>query len=101
MRYWPLSVIVNSPLMAPAYAMELFKVCATQHLSQGAFLACSDVTARTKPVETCMAIVESVNAPMRRVYTEYPDFEEWMALERSGFVLDESGFFGFVIDALH
>jgi len=37
---------------------------------------------------------------MRRVFLSYPSFEQWMSLERGGFV-EMWDDFGFVMDALH
>lgn len=101
MRYWPLSIVAHSPLLPPAYAGEVHRACATAAMSHGAFMACSDVAAHTRAVETSLVIIESVNAPMRRVYSEYPNFDEWIRLERGGFIQNDQGFFGFVLDALH
>jgi hypothetical protein len=44
--------------------------------------------------------MESFGVGVRRVNLSYPSFEQWVALERGGFVevWDE---FGFVMDALH
>ncbi len=100
-RYWPLSTIARSPLMHPTYAAEVR--CATLNLriSDGALYASSDVAMRTVTGKTPLAIVESTDAPPRRVYTEYPEFDDWFRLERGGFVQSEKGFFVMVIDALH
>lgn len=101
MRYWPTSVICNSPLLSGMYAPELHQVERTAHLSHGAFMACGRVAAQTEPVETPLLIIESVGAPMRRMYATYPEFADWARLERGGFVSNDQGFFGFMIDALH
>lgn len=100
MRYWPLSIIRDSPLMAPAYAMELYGAMDAPYISQGALIACNEVSNHTRHIETSLVIVHGTDAPMRRVYIRYPEFDEWMRLERGGFIAtDES--FGFVVDALH
>jgi hypothetical protein len=61
--------------------------------------ACHALTSKI-PACTSLALICSEGAGMRRVYLNYPDFEQWTALERGGFVemWDE---FGFVMDALH
>lgn len=100
MRYYPLSVVAQSPLLPAVHAYEVAQVYNTACLSQGAMLACNYVISNTVPCETPLVIVESVGAPMRRIYTEYPDFEDWIRLERGGFVVTDE-FFGLMIDALH
>ena len=61
--------------------------------------ACHNVTSKVA-ADTTLALVCSEGADVRRVYLQYPSFEQWVALERSGFVelWDE---FGFIMDALH
>lgn len=100
MRYYPLSVIAQSPLTPPEFAWELSQVYRTAYLSPDAFRACSYVARDTAPLNTPLVIIESVNAPMRRAYTDFPDFEDWLRLERGGFVMTDD-FFGLMIDALH
>lgn len=63
-------------------------------------MACSEAAAHAQPIETPLIIVHSVGAPMRRIYTGYPEFDDWLRLERGGFVATDDTF-GFVIDALH
>jgi len=60
---------------------------------------CYRVTS-TIPADVTLALVCSKNAGVRRVYLQYPSYEQWIALERGGFVevWDE---FGFIMDALH
>lgn len=101
MKYWPLSVLTQSPLINSAYVPELCRVYDTGYMSHGVFNACGAVASQTKPVETPLVIIESVGAPMRRAYSSMPTFEAWARLERGGFVATEDGFFGFMIDALH
>lgn len=100
MKYWPLSVIAQSPLMHPICMGELHRAYQAPRLSEGTMIACNQVAGHTKPVETPLVIVHSVDAPMRRIYTEHPEFEDWLRLERGGFVATDDVFV-FVIDALH
>lgn len=100
MRYWPLSVIAQSPMLPPVYGPELYRAYYDPRISQGALVACNQVAGHTRPVETPLVIIHSVGAPMRRVYTEYPEFDDWLRLERGGFIATDDTF-GFVIDALH
>lgn len=100
MRYWPLSEICMSPLMHHVHQWELMCAYVEPRMSQGTMIACNQVTAQTPARETPMVIIESVNAPNRRVYTSYPEFEDWLRLERAGFVAAD-GMLYFVIDGLH
>jgi hypothetical protein len=101
-NYWPLSVIKDSPLMSPAYATELHRVYATLFLSGGAFLACSDVARHTAPRSIPnLALIETIGAPPRQVYTEYPDWEEWFGLERGAVIEGSNGVLYVIIDGLH
>ncbi len=100
MRYWPLSVLKESSLMPAAYAWELTRFY--QHLpSRAAFEACLDVARQTPSAETGLLIIESVNAPMRYVYGDYPEFDDWFRLERAGVFQTEDGYLFMTIDALH
>jgi hypothetical protein len=52
------------------------------------------------PLELPIAIVWQVNAPPRRLFLDYPTFEEWKALDRAGVhVINGSPFP--MADALH
>lgn len=68
-------------------------------ISEPTMVACHRATSKIPP-DMSLAVVSSQGAGMRRVYLHYPDFAQWIALERGGFVeiWDE---FGFVMDALH
>ena len=61
--------------------------------------ACHAVTS-TIPACTSLAVIRSEGAGLRRVYLSYPDYKQWIALVRGGFVEMWDGF-GFVMDALH
>lgn len=91
--YWPTSAVAQR--LTPQQQDEV--ACA--QLSLYTMAACHLVTSKI-PSHTSLAFVRSEGVAMRRVYLSYPSFEQWAALERSGFVemWDE---FGFVMDALH
>lgn len=91
--YWPTSSIV--PALTPEQRNEL----AIARVSRPTMIACHNATSRV-PACTSLAIVQSEGVGVRRVYLQYPSFEQWIALERGGFieVWDD---FGFVMDALH
>lgn len=102
MKYWPLSLIAESPLLPPAYFMEVTDAGRTCNMSRGAFLACGDVAMRTAPVDAPnMVVMESPGAPARRVYVRFPECEEWLRLERGGVVAGDDGLLHVLIDALH
>ncbi len=100
-RYWPLSVLKNSPLMPPAYQWELLRF--TQQLpSAGAYYACIEVTKHAPAIPMPgLVVIETVNGTGRFMYTEYPDFEAWARLERVGAIEGMNGFMCMVMDALH
>jgi hypothetical protein len=47
-----------------------------------------------------LVIIETVEAPMRRCYSDYPETGDWLKLERTGFIAN-GDYFGMIIDALH
>jgi hypothetical protein len=93
--YWPTAVVVQR--LAPTQQVELTN--AQRGLCLQTMAACHLVTSKI-PACTSPAFVRSEGVGMRRVYLSYPSFEQWVSLERGGFVemWDE---FGFVMDALH
>lgn len=100
MRYWPMSVIASSPLLPAPHAAEVSRL-PYRAPSQAAYYACFDVAKHTEPTPTGgLAIIESVDAPGRQVYTEYPSWEEWSRLERTG-VIEANGSFFIFVDAAH
>jgi hypothetical protein len=101
MKYWSLSKIADSKLLHPDIAAEVRSLSQAKYISTEAISACGAVAVRLVAAETPLMIVETVGAPYRRVYTSYPEFDDWLALERGGFVQTDSGHFGFVFDALH
>lgn len=100
MRYWPLSVLKESPLMHPAHVWELSRFY-KHPPSEPAFYACLEVASRTQPVDTPgLMIIESVDAPNRLVYSRYPGRAEWSRLERAG-VFEGDGCLYMFMEALH
>lgn len=52
--------------------------------SEPCFYACLAVAKQTKPVEMPgLVVIETIGAPMQLAYTEYPDWEKWLRLERA------------------
>lgn len=100
MRYWPLSALIESPLMGPMHALEL-QCFYRRPPSEPAFYACLDVASRTRPADMPgLMVIESVNAPNRLVYSQYPDWAEWSRLERAG-VFEADGCLVLFMEALH
>lgn len=93
--YWPTSTVVQR--LTPAQNAEVTR--AHLGISWPTMTACHRATSGL-PAETTLALVCSEGVGVRRVYLQHPSFEQWMALERGGFVeiWDE---FGFIMDALH
>lgn len=93
--YWPASAVAQR--LTPIQQAELAN--AQRGLCINTMAACHLVTSRL-PACTSLAFVCSEGVGMRRVYLNYPSFEQWIALERGGFV-EVWDDFGFVMDALH
>jgi hypothetical protein len=74
-------------------------VNASLGMSQLMMIACHNATSKI-PACTSLAVIRSEGAGMRRVYLSYPSYDQWIALERGGFV-EMWDDFGFVMDALH
>lgn len=101
MNYWPLlSVIAESPLLPAVYAAEVRNMY-RRPCSEGAYYACMNVARNTAPIDTGLLIIESVDAPCRRMYAEYPDFAQWAKLERGGVIQDVNGRMYVIVDGLH
>lgn len=100
MRYWPLSVIAQSPLVPSAFVAELRDFCLKMP-SQGAFYAAMAVAGHTEPVEAPnLVVIQSIGAPNRRAYVDYPELDEWLNLERAT-VMENNGYAFVLMDALH
>lgn len=101
MRYWPQSVIVTSPLIQSHLAHEWGNaswVCP----SKDAFLAGLAVASQTEAIDAPnLSVVHTVDAPVRRLFTDYPGTREWLRLERVCIVEDSNGFMFGMVDALH
>jgi hypothetical protein len=93
--YWPTAVVVQR--LAPTQQAEISN--AQRGLCLQTMTACHAATSKI-PACTSLAFMQSQGAGMRRVFLSYPSFEQWIALERGGFV-EMWDDFGFVMDALH
>lgn len=101
MKYWPMTVIIQSPLVPPAYAWELQQFY-RKIPSEGAYDAVFDVARKTPPVEAPnTVVVSSVGSPCRRVCLGYPTEAEWLPLERAAVVAGDNGYLYVLMDALH
>lgn len=93
MRYWPKSVIANSPLMPPAHAWEAAQAGPERPLSIRGMQACNYVAERTKSFAgDVLTVIDSEDAFLALIYTDYPEFDDWFRLERAGFVATERAF---------
>ena len=93
--YWPTSAVTAH--LTPAQKAEIMR--AQVGISWPTMRACYKATSHIA-ADLSLTIIDSEGVGMRRVYLQVPSFEQWMALERSGFIemWDE---FGFIMDALH
>ena len=101
MMYWPTSLFLHSPFLMEQGRRELMAVGAPGVvLSQSTMNACHQIARQSPHNGISMVLVCSEGAPLRRAYLERPSMENWLALERGGFVADGQNF-GFTLDALH
>lgn len=107
MRYWHFSDIRNSPFMPAWLVPDLDRGACTGQLTHSAFMAATDTAAHMPPADVpSLAIVENLDEngiliSARRMFTRYPDTEEWLRLERGCIVLGDSGIFYIIIDEMH
>lgn len=101
MKIWPLSVLKESPLMPSAYAWELSRFY-THPPTEGAFHACIAVAPQIQPVPAPgLVVIESVSAPNRLAYVEYPTRAEFERLERAFVAEADDGYRFIMMDSLH
>jgi hypothetical protein len=102
-KHWPLSVIISSPLMSPAFAWELFRVYQTHSLSVPAIDACLGVASRTvAQTAPGLVLVRSVGSSTgHRLFLGYPEWPEWFALERGGLLEEADGNIVLSVDSVH
>lgn len=101
MRYWPLSILAQSPLMPSAYGPEL-RSFYHRLPSEPTFHACLNVARETPYVPMSgLIVVQTVNSPSRFAYVGRPTRAEWERLERAAAVQFENGDMALLIDALH
>lgn len=95
--YWPTSAIMRE--LPQEHRSKIMCAPRVGGIPAPTMVECYRATGRIV-ADTTIAFVFSEGVTARRVYLQTPSFEQWHALERSGFVemWDE---FGFVIDALH
>lgn len=101
MNYWPVSLFLGSPFLTQESKEELLAIGQPGTvLSQKVMVACHQIAAQSPDNGASMVLICNEDAPTRRVYLRQPSNENWLALERGGFVAAHNGF-GFVLDALH
>lgn len=100
MRYWPIAPMMDSPNLQDWQKSELtFLKSGRGRTSESTLQVCHTLALNTIAC-TSMLLIRSQDAPFRRVYVKHPTRENWLALERGGFVDTHDGF-GFIMDALH
>src|SRR5208282_320902 len=78
--YWPVAAVMHR--LESQYKAEIMS---QPVMSARTMAACHAVTSGI-PACTSLAIIRSEGAGPRRVYLSHPDFEQWTALERGGFM---------------
>lgn len=102
MKYWPMSVIADSPRMPPRHAIEAREVCHTYSMTAAAAASCSDAASFIAPQDAPnLAIIESAGAPARQVFLRHPGREEWGMLERANLVTGGDGQMYLIVDSTH
>ncbi len=100
-RYWPLSIVRKSELIAPPYQWELaqfYKVLP----SEGAYYACMEAAKQLPAADLgSLVVVETVSSSSRFLYTKRPTYAQWKRLERAAVVEGMEGFMCMAMDALH
>jgi hypothetical protein len=99
-KMWPISIVAESPQMPAAYAWEVRQIY-SRPPSEAAYYACVGVARGTQAIDTGLVIIESADAPVRRAYLDYPEWDEWLRLERGGVVQAINGDIFVIIDCLH
>lgn len=99
MKYWPLSVVADNPLMNPMYVPELWNAH-SRMLSHEAMIAAAEVARHLPQDLTPLVIIESNCAPTRLAYTAIPSLDDFRRLERAAFYECSAGF-GFRTEPLH
>lgn len=69
-------------------------------LSDSTLTACHQIAEHNPNSGVSLVLICSEDAATRRAYLRRPSNEDWLALERGGFVATQ-GNFGFVLDGLH
>jgi hypothetical protein len=93
--YWPTSAVARH--LTPPEQAELADP--RRGITRPTMAACHRATS-TIPADTTLTLMYTEGIGSRRIYLQFPSFEQWMALERGGFV-EVSDDFGFILDALH
>ncbi len=100
MIYWPLSTIARSPLMQQHHAYELMGP--SQLISANAINAAGRVAGETTPaIPNRLTCIETVNAPCRRIFLDYPTNDEFDRLEPAGVMEDCYGMRYIICDCFH
>lgn len=100
MKFWPVSAIAHSAGLPARHAQELANFY-VRLPSEAAYVACIHAVDRMEPVNAPnLVIIETIGAPLRWIYTRFPEFDEWMRLERAN-VVEHNNFRFILVNALH
>lgn len=93
--YWPTSAVTAK--LTPEQKAEIMR--AHIGISWPTMRACCKAASKLT-ADMSLVVIDSEGVGMRRAYLQVPSFEQWIGLERSGFIR-VWGEFGFMMDALH
>lgn len=94
--YWPASKVMQH--LKPEQQFQVMNAVRLG-IPRNTMEACHYATSKI-PADTTLALIHSEGIGSRHVYLRYPTYEQWMALERDGFV-EVWDDFGYVINGLH
>lgn len=93
--YWPTAAVMQC--LEPEQRWHLIN--ARAGIPWPTMIACHKAAEKI-PACTSMVVIQSEGTGMRRAYLQHPSYEQWMALERGGFI-EMWDDFGYVMDVLH
>jgi hypothetical protein len=101
MLYWPTSLFMRNLNLPPESKQELAHIGQLgPALSENTLVLCHHIATQTRASGALLVLIHNEGTSTRRAYAKRPSNEEWVALERGGFVSDGQNF-GFTLDALH
>jgi hypothetical protein len=100
MKYWPSMHMMNCGRLEFRHRVHLSALLSRRAPIPHETMTALHKVACTLPACTSMALIFSEGAPVRRTYLRHPTQENWLQLERGGFIATDEDF-AFILDALH